>query len=46
MNSAAEREDKRRTKWNVKSLDENYFYIYSGDDGRPYMLTAVRSDVA
>jgi hypothetical protein len=32
-------------KWMVKIRDGNYVYIYSGDNDRPYVLTAVRKDV-
>jgi hypothetical protein len=32
-------------KWKVKIRYGNYVYIYSGDNDRPYVLTAVRKDV-
>jgi hypothetical protein len=36
---------KEEDKWKVKIRDGNYVYIYSGDNDRPYVLTAVRKDV-
>jgi hypothetical protein len=36
---------KDEDKWKVKIRDGNYVYIYSGDNDRPYVLTAVRKDV-
>jgi hypothetical protein len=36
---------KEEDKWKVKIRDGNYVYIYSGDNHRPYVLTAVRKDV-
>jgi hypothetical protein len=36
---------KEEGKWKVKIRDGNYVYIYSGDNDRPYVLTAVRKDV-
>jgi hypothetical protein len=36
---------KEEDKWKVKIRDGNYVYIYSGDNDRPYVLTAVRKHV-
>jgi hypothetical protein len=36
---------KEEDKWKVKIWDGNYVYIYSSDNDRPYVLTAVRKDV-
>jgi hypothetical protein len=36
---------KEEDKWKVNIRDGNYVYIYSGDNDRPYVLTAVRKDV-